>query len=126
MTDNYVMRHGKKIYIQTLDTGIGPRPKRRRRREFIMITRAQIKLLHTASRAAAIKIFIELLYLSFRARGAPVRLSNIALLQMGINRRTKYYALRELEVLGLVQIQRYPRKSPEIIIPTLKDEDCAH
>jgi hypothetical protein len=122
MTHDFVMRHGKKIYIETLDTGIRPKPKRQRR-EFIMITRVQSKLLDATHNRASEKIFRHLLFLAFKTHGAPIQLSNTSLLSMGISRLVKYRVLRELETLGLIQVHWRPRKSPKI---TIKDGNGGH
>jgi hypothetical protein len=70
---------------------------------------------------ATAKVFRHLQFLSFKAGGKPVRLANITLWRKGISRYTKLRALQELEELGLIQMTRRPRKSPEIIVLTLPE-----
>ena len=93
---------------------------RRRHRDFVMVTRAQSDRLDKAVHFAT-EVFRHLLFMSFKAGGRPVRLANAALVQKGIHRKSKRRALLELEALGLIQVGRRPRKSPEVIILILQD-----
>jgi hypothetical protein len=118
----YVIRHGRRIEIETHVTGISPKP-RRRRRDFIMTTRAQSDRLDRATCFASERIFRHLQFLSFKARGKPVRLANAALAQRSIGRNGKRAALAELECLGLIQVVRRRHHSPEVIILDLPEEN---
>jgi hypothetical protein len=55
-----------------------------------------------------------LLYLHWKDRGAPIRLTNRLLEADGISRQSKWRALRELERRGLIQVECRARKSPMV------------
>ena len=95
--------------------------RRRRKRDFVMVARAQSDLLDQAVNFATERVFRHLLFLKFKSGGKPVRLANAALAHVGIHRLKKWRALRELEALGLIQVTRRPGKSPEIIVLELSD-----
>jgi hypothetical protein len=94
---------------------------RRRSREFVKVFLAQSDRLDKAVNVATIKVFLHLLRLDFKSRGKPVRLANADLSRKGIHRKAKSRALYELETLGLIGVERRPRKSPEITILQLPD-----
>jgi hypothetical protein len=118
---HYVLRHGRRIAVETLDTP--STPKRRRRHRFVMITQGQINRLMYARRSTTLKLFLELLLLSFKARGKSFQLANVRLNNKhGISRRQKYRGLLELETLRLIRVNRTHGKSPEITIIPVPDE----
>jgi hypothetical protein len=65
------------------------------------------------------KVAVYLLHLNWKSRGRPIRLPNAALAQMGVGRDAKWRALLELETLGLVEVSRRDRKSPEVSLKNL-------
>jgi hypothetical protein len=115
----YVTRRGRRITVKTIT---GPAPARRRRHEFIMVTRAQADRLTSARHIATLKIFYHLQFLAFKSRGKPVRLGNITLMHANIARQAKRLALRELECLGLIQVTRCQHHSPEVVVLDLPEE----
>jgi hypothetical protein len=46
----------------------------------------------------------------------PVKVSNVAMKERGIDRRRKWEALGELEVLGLIRVQRRFKRSPLVTL----------
>ena len=65
------------------------------------------------------KVAVYLLHLHWKSRGKPIRLANAVLRSMGVGRDAKWRALLELETLGLVEVSRRDRKSPEVILKNL-------
>jgi hypothetical protein len=59
-----------------------------------------------------------LLAISFSKYNTPFRLPNKWLSTVGISRQRKWEALVELEHLGLISIERRPRKSPVVRVHT--------
>ena len=55
-------------------------------------------------------------------RGQVIVLSNVGLEQEGLTRRSKWRALAELERLGLLLVERLPRKSPRVTLCYLSGE----
>jgi hypothetical protein len=115
----YVYRHGRRIEVETHDFGISNR--RTRKKDFVMVTRAQIELLCTARHPATVKVFLHLQFLIFRSFTKSVRLPNTALAKAGIGRKGKRAALAELEELGLIRVARYQYRAPEIRIVDLPE-----
>ena len=58
------------------------------------------------------KIAIRLLYLHWKNYGKPFKLPNGMLRYDGVSRYSKWRALSVLEQLGLIAVERWPRKSP--------------
>lgn len=88
---------------------------RRRRREFIQITREQSERLDKASHAAEI-VFRHLMFVNWKSPGRTIYLGNEALAQKGISRYAKRRALVGLKKLGLIKLRKRIRKSPGVII----------
>ena len=110
-----IVRHGRRIEVETVETG-GVAPRRRLRGHFILMPLLWLKLLEGAS-GQTYRLALHLAYLNWRnwkGRNAPVVLSNSAARSVGLPRRTKWNGLRELERRGLVSVERHPRRSPII------------
>lgn len=119
---NYVIRHGRRIEVISDDFGILAKPRGRKKRDFVMTTRAQIELLCTARHHATTKVFLHLQLLVFKSYSKSARLPNAALAKSKINRAAKQRALRELECMGLIKVTRFRHRSPEIVILDLPDK----
>jgi hypothetical protein len=104
-----IVRHGRRIEVETVETGVAPR--RRLREHFIQVPLPWLKLLEGAS-GQVCRLALHLAYLNWRRKGAPVTLSNSAVRGVGLERRAKWRALRELERRGLLSVERHPRRSP--------------
>ena len=72
-----------------------------------------------AKHLSAYKVAVYLLHLNWKSRGKPIRLTNAVLAQMGVGRDAKWRALLELETLGLIEVTRRDRKSPEVFLKNL-------
>jgi hypothetical protein len=113
---SYVMRHGRRIEVETLDLGIPAKPRGRKNRDFVMITRTQFNRLGTVRAAATLKVFLLIQFLVFRSHTKSIRLANVTLSEHNISRGQKRRALADLETLGLIRVTRCRHRSPEIII----------
>ena len=71
---------------------------------------------------AVYHLALLLLYEDWKQGGRPIVLSNKFSTPEGVGRRTKWYALLQLERLGLVEVERRTRKSPRIIVHNGKDQ----
>jgi hypothetical protein len=89
---------------------------RRRSREFIQLSREQFDRLTKAKRPSAERVFLHLLFLTWRLPDKPVVLANTGLADKGIDRHAKRRALLELEALGLVRVEWRRQKSPIITV----------
>jgi hypothetical protein len=92
-------------------------PTKRKKRETFIRTPFSWweKLSGCHGQTLAVALFI--IHLDWKSRGCrPVKLANGALDSYGISRRTKWRALKELESLGLITVERRVGKSPIIQI----------
>jgi hypothetical protein len=97
-----------------------PRKIQKRRQQFVMVPWTWIEKLATARYVATYRVALHVLYRHWKGQGEPFTLSNGAMLMEGVARGTKWRALRELERLGLIAIERRPRKSPRITMVSAK------
>jgi hypothetical protein len=97
------------------------RPKKWRR-HYIQFPWAWAERLQAAKRISTYRLALLLVYEHWRTGGRPIVLSNALVMAEGVSRRTKWNALVELERLGLVRVQRRPRKSPRLLLCRLPQD----
>ena len=104
------------LRIEVLPTTAKAREAARRRRQnqFVMVPLEWKIRLGGAHSVYTFKVALELLYRHWKSGGKPVLLPNVGI--DGVPRGTKWRALGELESLGLITIERRPKKSPRITI----------
>jgi hypothetical protein len=90
-----------------------PRKIQQRRQHFIRVPMVWRERLDGAT-GHTVLVALDLLYLSWKGKGAPVKLANGMLRIDGISRQSKWRALNDLERRGLVTVERHPRRSPLI------------
>ena len=73
----------------------------------------ELRLLE-AKRVSTYRLAIELLYLHWYGKGKPVTVSGKVARAVKISARSKWEALAELERLGLIVVNRKPRRSPRV------------
>jgi hypothetical protein len=93
------------------------------RGHFVKVPMEWRRRLESARLAATYRIALHLLHEDFKAhgRGNKIRLANGAL--EGVTRCQKSRAIRELEALGLIEIEHRPRKSPVIALLHPDDDE---
>jgi hypothetical protein len=91
------------------------RPKKWRR-HYVQFPWAWAERLQAAKRISTYRLALLLLYEHWRTGGQSIELSNSASKQEGLTRWSKWNALAELEELGLVEVERRPKKSPRIVV----------
>ena len=89
-----------------------PRKIQKRRRHFVKVPWSWVERLTRARHIVTYRVALHILYEHWRAGGRPCTLANGAV--EGVARGTKWRALRELEHLGLVTIERHKRKAPRV------------
>jgi len=57
-----------------------------------------------------------LLYLHWKGNGKPITVSSKVARAVKICARSKWEALAELERLGLIELDRRPRKAPRVVL----------
>jgi hypothetical protein len=112
---NYVMRQGRRIEVETLNTD--PPPKAKRKRfwlQFVQVPRHWITALQNTKSANTYRLAHIILWETFTDRhrnGGEVTLS--ATVTRGMSRATRARAVTELAELGLIQV--LPRKGLEAL-----------
>ena len=90
-----------------------PAKVRKRREHFVRVPWTWVEKLVSAS-GKTWQMAVWLLYFHWKGGGAPIKLANGMLRYDGVSRRTKWRALAELEALGLVAVERRPKRSPVV------------
>jgi hypothetical protein len=86
------------------------------RKQFVRVPWAWVDRLRDTRHTCTYRVALHLLYEHWRNGGLVIKLSNSALKGEGIGRQRKWQGLRELEQLGLVAIERRPRKAPLVTV----------
>lgn len=90
-----------------------PRKIKKRGEHFVMVPWSWIERLNGAT-GQTYRVALILLYMSWKGRGATVKLANGMLGIDGVSPRSKWRALNALEQRGLIAVERRPRRSPII------------
>jgi hypothetical protein len=94
---------------------LGTKKERERRKRFVQVPWGWIeKLAGTGGHVH--QVALHLLYLDWEGNGAPVKLPNGYLDMCGVPRECKRRALKVLEDLRLITVERQPRKSPVVTL----------
>jgi hypothetical protein len=93
-----------------------PAKVQKRRRHFIKVPWSWVERLAGARHVATYRVALHLLYQHWRQGDRPILLANGMLRREGVAPGTKWRALRELEQLGLITIERRPCKSPLVTV----------
>jgi hypothetical protein len=98
-------------------------PKRHKpsRPQFVMFPLLLAPVL-SGSGEATILLALYLLHQDWKTKGDAFPLSNVALEDWGLTRLQKYRALRRLEKLGLIAVERRGKASPRVkwVVPVSK------
>jgi hypothetical protein len=100
-------------YVQLRQAAV-PRKIQKRRKHFIMVPVHWYERLQDAHGRTTWQLALFLLYQHWKQTGKPIKLPNGMLKYDGINRASKWRALKDLERLGLISIQRRLKRSPII------------
>jgi hypothetical protein len=106
----YVIRDNRRIEVESLETGI----KTGRAEPFVKVPLSWALKAAKATKTNKALVWIELLYVSWKTKGTTFPFSNERL--NGVTRYTKYRALRELEVEGLITVKRQHKKAPVVTL----------
>ena len=89
-----------------------------------MVPWVWVESLKAARHVASYRLALFVLYQHWKTN-KPVLASNVALKALGVPRRSKYRAIRELERLGLIHVEWRRRRSPVIPSPLKPEPDSA-
>ena len=87
---------------------------KRRHQQFVKFPLVWVDRLRTVRYTSTYRVALHLLFRHWKSGSRPIQLSNVALVEAGVSRDQKWRALRELEFLGLISIERRRRRSPLI------------
>jgi hypothetical protein len=87
-----------------------------KREHFVRLPLTWVEQLASTRSANTYRVAIHLHYLQWRGKGDPIKLTNGILAMEGVSRFAKWRALRELEHLGLIMVERRRRKAPLITL----------
>jgi hypothetical protein len=93
-----------------------PRKIQKRRQHFVKVPWTWIERLSKTGSPNTYRVALHLLYLHWKQGGHAITLANGMLIMEGVSRWAKWRALRELEQLGLINIECRPRKSPLVTV----------
>jgi len=114
---NYVFRRGRKIDVETIDTGIGP--SKAQRREADLFAKVPLQWMGRAAKATRCPqafVLIWLWHMAWRTRSMSFTLSNVKLARYGISREVKRRTLAALEAAGLILVERRKNQAPIVTL----------
>jgi len=109
----------KKTIIPAAAAKLEQGRKRKRSRQFVKVPMSWVDCLSLVSArhaGCAYRIALALLRRQWERRTNTFTLSNKVVTEMGSSRRTKWRVLGELELLGLIKIERRLKRSPVVTI----------
>ncbi|MGB8842593.1 MAG: hypothetical protein WCC64_16150 [Aliidongia sp.] len=98
---------------QLRETESDSQPRKRREKGFVKLPLVWAGKLKGAKLIATYRLAIFLLHQNWRRRDEPITVSNVAVKEWGIQRRSKYLALQEAENLGLIKVKSKGWASPK-------------
>lgn len=113
----YVIRGGRRIEVETLESKTPAKPKRTRQDQFVRVPLIWVDRLRGGRCIGSYRLALHLLFHHWKSDGKPIKLSNVILAELGVGGgKAKWRALSELERLKLVRIDRRPKRSPVVTI----------
>jgi hypothetical protein len=86
------------------------------RRQFVKFPWSWVDRLRDARHISTYRVAFHLVYEHWRNGGRAIALANAVMEEEGVERRAKWRALRELETLGLIKVEKRSRKAPLITL----------
>jgi hypothetical protein len=114
MTTRYIVRHGRRIAIKTIETGI--KPKQRQADPFVKVPLRWAAKAAKATKTPKALVWVWLLHTSWKTKRTTFPFPNGKLKGDGVARFTKHRALQELEAAGLITVERRHGKTPIVTL----------
>jgi hypothetical protein len=111
----YVDAHGKRILVETLE--MPDRPVRKARRK--AFTQLPLDWAAETAKAAGTPgaiVWILLCHMAWKTKRATFPLSNMILARYGIDRKTKYRILANLEKAGRIKTEHRNKQAPLVTL----------
>jgi hypothetical protein len=107
----YVIRHGRRIEVETLDTGVAAKPKRQAKGEpFVVVPLRWARLAVKDGGLMEFFICADLLHRAWKAKGKSFVMPNTKC----VSPKVKYRVLRALAAAKLITVEWRHGKSPLI------------
>ena len=87
-----------------------------RGKQFIKVPMIWMERLARTTRRSTLVVALALLRSAWQNLGQPVALSNERLAEYGVSRKEKCLAIAELEVVGLIKVERSNCRSPRVTL----------
>jgi hypothetical protein len=93
-----------------------PQKRKKKVERFVQVPLWWIEIAAKDARSPTTLVLIELLYAAWKAKSSTFPLPNARLKELGIDRKTKYQVLRDLQRRPVILVERPPRKAPLITL----------
>ena len=93
-----------------------PRRLKKRHEQFVQLPLSWVDTIARSSRDKAFAVLCHLLHLDWKQGGGPIKVPNGFLAMIGVGPDAKSRALRKLERLGIIEVERRDRRSPIVKI----------
>jgi hypothetical protein len=103
---SYVMRHGKRIEVEILDTGVTPKKRRKPfKAQWVKLPRQWVEALRRSKSVGTYQLALAILFEAFKRKryGGEIVLSSRV---TGMTRYAKCRAAKELVELGLIKTEQ--------------------
>jgi hypothetical protein len=113
---NYIIRHGRRIEVVTIDRGITPKPARKPfRARWVKVPTWWIHTLKQSRSVSTYELALTILHEAFKRQhvGGEIVLSSAV---TGMPSNTKMRAARELADLGLIELDQADKRAVRVSI----------
>ena len=101
---HYVVRHGKRIAVETLDTGVVPK-SRKHGDAFVLINHKDAVAGFSALGCPAALVWCALIYQAWKEKSDTIRVPTALLRSWGVSRSVWHRALARLHRRGLIEVE---------------------
>jgi hypothetical protein len=113
---NYIMRHGRRIEVETIDTGHRPKERRSFEYRWVKLPRHWISSLARCQSAATYRLAHIILVEAFRHKHPDGKIVLSAAVTRNMPACTKMRAARELAEYGLITIEQLGRSHKALTV----------
>jgi hypothetical protein len=112
---NYIIRGGRRIEIETLNTGVIA-IRRKSAEPFVKMPLRWAETAAKACKSPTVVVLVELLHIRWKTQRTTFPLPNGRLQKLGVSRGAKRRILRALERARLISVERPTRKTPIVTL----------
>jgi hypothetical protein len=112
--NNYVLRQGRRIAVETLKTNT--LPKRHRTDLFAKVPLAWAAAAAKATKTPKAMVWVLLQHMAWQTKCVTFPLSNAVMAKYGVSREVKRRALAALESSGLILVERRHGRAPVVTL----------